>query len=119
MSTTYHPQTDGQTERANRTLEDMLRAFVNYRQDNWDECLPAAEFAYNNSIQASTGYTPFELDCGQAPIVPTSLLNQVSDPSNVASTEDFMSQWRTMLTLAKDSLTKAQLRQAKYADKKR
>src|SRR6266511_685843 len=62
MSTAFHPQTDGQTERANRTLEDMLRAFVNYRQTNWDECLPAAEFAYNNSLQASTGYTPFFLD---------------------------------------------------------
>ena len=36
MSTSYHPQTDGQTERANRTLEDMLRAYVNYYQDDWD-----------------------------------------------------------------------------------
>jgi transposase InsO family protein len=119
LSTAHHPQTDGQTERANRTLEDMLRAFVNYKQDNWDDCLSAAEFAYNNSTQASTGYTPFHLDCGQTPIVPSSLLNQTLYPSNVDSVEDFMSNWRTMITIAKDSLTEAQDRQAKYANKKR
>ena len=64
MSSAHHPQTDGQTERMNRTLEEMIRTFVNHKQDNWDECLPAAEFAYNNSKQASTGFTPFYLDCG-------------------------------------------------------
>jgi hypothetical protein len=53
MSTAYHPQSDGQTERANRTLEDMLRAYVSYRQDDWDKHLIAAEIAYNNSLQAS------------------------------------------------------------------
>ena len=58
MSTAFHPQTDGQTERLNRTLEEMLRAYVTYKQDQWDEYLPAAEFAYNNSKQASTGFTP-------------------------------------------------------------
>ena len=64
MSTAFHPQTDGQTEKLNRTLEEMLRAYVTYKQDQWDEYLPAAEFTYNNSKQASTGFTPFELDCG-------------------------------------------------------
>ena len=64
MSTAHHPQTDGQTERTNRTLEDMLRNYVNYKQDNWDDCLAAAEFAYNNSTQSSTGFTPFRLDNG-------------------------------------------------------
>jgi len=119
MSTAHHPQTDGQTERANRTLEDMLRAFVNYKQDNWDDCLTAAEFAYNNSVQASTGYSPFELDCGQAPVVPSSLLSTSGPVTNVASTEDFLEHWRTMITIAKDTLTAAQDRQAKYADQHR
>src|SRR5215469_18822525 len=64
MSTSFHPQTDGQTERTNRTLEKMIHAYVNYKQDNWDEYLPAAEFAYNNAKQVSTEHTPFELDCG-------------------------------------------------------
>ena len=74
MSTAYHPQTDGQTERANRTLEDMLRACVSDRQDDWDEHLTAIEIAYNNSEQASTGFTPFYLNSGQHPTFPLSAL---------------------------------------------
>jgi putative transposase len=46
MSTSHHPQTDGQTERANRTIEDMLRAYVAPHQPDWDEHLIAAKFAY-------------------------------------------------------------------------
>jgi len=64
MSTAFHPETDGQTERNNRTLEQMLRNYVNYRQNDWDQHLAAAEFAYNNSKQASTGMTPFFLLTG-------------------------------------------------------
>lgn len=59
MLTAFHLQTDGQTEHANRTLEDMLRAFTGYRQDDWDLQLSAAEFACNNALNASTGMTPF------------------------------------------------------------
>ena len=59
LSTAYHPQTDGQTERQNQTLEQYLRAYINYQQDDWVEWLRMAEFAYNNSIHASTGVTPF------------------------------------------------------------
>ena len=55
MSTAFHPQTDGQTERMNRTLESILRNFVNYKCDDWDAYLSLAEFAYNNSVNASTG----------------------------------------------------------------
>ena len=73
MSTTYHPQTDGQTERLNRTLEEMLRTYVRYKQDNWDEYLMTAKFAYNAAKQTSTGFSPFELDCGQIPTTPLRL----------------------------------------------
>lgn len=58
MSTSFHPQTDGQTERANRTLVEMLRSFVNTSHDDWDVHLPALEFAYNNSINPSTASHP-------------------------------------------------------------
>src|SRR5205085_839451 len=61
MSTALHPKTDGQTERLNRTLEEMLCIYTTYKQDQWDEYLPAAEFAYNNSKQASTGFIPLNL----------------------------------------------------------
>jgi len=55
----FHPQTDGRTERLNQTMEQFLRAFNNYEQDNWAELLPLAEFGYNNSVHASTRMTPF------------------------------------------------------------
>jgi hypothetical protein len=74
LSTSHHPETDGQTERANRTLEDMLRPFVSIHHNDWDEYLTAAEFAYNDSLQASTGHTPFFLNTGQHPLTPASLL---------------------------------------------
>ena len=119
MSTAFHPQTDGQTERANRTLEDMLRIFVNYRLDNWDECLTAAEFAYNNSVQALSGYSPFYLDYGQHPITPGSLLNPIGKTSNIEATDDFIQHLQATISMAKDALIGAQDRQAKYANQHR
>jgi len=59
-SSAYHPQTDGQTERVNQILEDMLRACVIHYDKNWDKCLALAEFSYNNSYQASLKMAPFE-----------------------------------------------------------
>ena len=61
LSSAYHPQTDGQTERTNRTLEEMLRAYVQPDQNDWDEHLACAEFAINNSWQESVKNTPFFL----------------------------------------------------------
>ena len=55
----YHPEGDRQTERTNQTLEQYLRVYCNYQQDNWSELLPLAEFAYNNTLSATTGITPF------------------------------------------------------------
>ena len=59
-SSAYHPQTDGQTERVNQILEDMLRACVIHYDKNWDKCLSLAELSYNNSYQASLKMAPFE-----------------------------------------------------------
>ncbi|TPX31507.1 hypothetical protein SeLEV6574_g08532, partial [Synchytrium endobioticum] len=58
LSTAYHPQTDGQTERTNQCLETYLRLYSNYDQDNWASILPQAEFAYNNSFHSSIGMSP-------------------------------------------------------------
>ena len=60
FSTTLHPQTDGQTERVNQILEDMLRACALDYKSSWDDNLPYAEFSYNNSFQVSIGMSPFE-----------------------------------------------------------
>lgn len=115
MSTAFHPQTDGQTERMNQTLEQMLRIYSNYKQDNWDQLLPAVEFAYNNSKQLSTNYTPFELDCGQNPLTPTT----INLPSQVAAADDFLTEWNNAMKIATDNLTIAQTQQAKYANRHR
>ena len=63
----YHPEGDGQTERMNQTLEQYLRVYCNYQQDNWSELLPLAEFAYNNSPNATTGVSPFFANKGYHP----------------------------------------------------
>ncbi|WVZ89088.1 LOW QUALITY PROTEIN: hypothetical protein U9M48_035542 [Paspalum notatum var. saurae] len=60
FSTAYHPQTDGQIEKTNQILEDMLRACAIQYGTSWDKCLPYAEFSYNNSYQASLKKSPFE-----------------------------------------------------------
>jgi hypothetical protein len=60
ISSAYHPQTDGQTERVNQILEDMLRACAIDYDKNSDKCLSLAEFAYNNSYQSSLKMAPFE-----------------------------------------------------------
>uniref|UniRef100_A0A8H7KFJ6 RNA-directed DNA polymerase n=1 Tax=Bionectria ochroleuca TaxID=29856 RepID=A0A8H7KFJ6_BIOOC len=58
LSTAYHPQSNGQTERLNQTLEQYLQAYINYEQDNWVQLLPTAQIAYNSSVQESTQLSP-------------------------------------------------------------
>jgi hypothetical protein len=70
MSTAFHPQTDGQTERFNRVLEDCLRHYISPSQDDWDEWLSQAEFSVNNAWQKSIKSTPFMLNFGQQPRPP-------------------------------------------------
>lgn len=71
ISSAYHPETDGQTERANRTYEQILRAYIHPFHDNWSSLLPVAEAAYNRAINISTGYSPFYLNTGMHPMSPT------------------------------------------------
>ena len=121
MSTAYHPQTDGQTERAKRTLEDMLRAYVKYNQKDWDDHLDAAEIAYNNSTQASTGYSPFYLNTGSHPRLPLTAAVQKTNvaASNNPSAIDKIKQVARDLKQAKENLITSQQRQKKYADESR
>ncbi|CAI5712595.1 unnamed protein product [Peronospora destructor] len=78
MSTTAHPETDGQTERVNRVLEDVLCSYAT-SFTSWSTFLPLAEFALNNSEHASTGLTPFFVNNARHPRVPALLaLGQAS-----------------------------------------
>ncbi|KAG6615942.1 reverse transcriptase [Phytophthora cinnamomi] len=72
MSTADHPQTDGQTERVNRVLVDMLKSYAHSFQ-YWSECLSMAEFAINNSVHASTWHTPFYVNAMRHPRLPSLL----------------------------------------------
>ena len=112
ISTSYHPQTDGQSERANRTIEEMLRHFVHPLHDDWDQYLPVLEFAYNNSVNPSTKHTPFFLNTGRHPITPATLALQ----SNVPTADDFMAALSTASTAATAAIQAAQTRQVKATD---
>ena len=67
LSTAYHSQTDGQTERINQEIGTFLRHYMNYQQDNWTDWLATAEFSYNDKKHVATGKTPFELNFGRHP----------------------------------------------------
>ena len=69
LSTAYHPQTDGQTERTNQTLEQYLRCYINYQQDDWVRLLPTAQLAYNSATTETTKTTPFFANYGFEPEV--------------------------------------------------
>jgi hypothetical protein len=67
LSTTYHPETDGQTEHTNQELEQYLQLYTNFMQDDWSNWLSTAEFAYNNRQHSSTGNSPFFLEYSYHP----------------------------------------------------
>jgi hypothetical protein len=67
LSSSYYPQTDGQTERTNQRIEQYLRCFISYQQDDWATILHFAEFSYNNSVHSSTKVTPFFAYSGHHP----------------------------------------------------
>lgn len=120
MSTAYHPQTDGQTERANRTLVEALRSFVNTKHDDWDKHLPAIEFAYNNSVNPSTGHTPFYLNYGYHPATPAAIsASRPLAPTSNPVADAFIADLRTATHEAQRALLKAQEEQKRYADRHR
>lgn len=112
ISTSYHPQTDGQTEIKNSWLAQALRHFVNYYQDDWDTYLHIVEHAINDSMNSSTGYTPFYLDTGQHP---RSLLDISLTPSDSLSVREM----RDVYAVAKHRIFEAQNKQAIYANRHR
>jgi len=72
LRTTYHPQTDGKTERVNRILEDMLKMYLMHQQRKWEEYLPLVEFTYRNRYQESLKMSPFEALYGSSCNIPIS-----------------------------------------------
>lgn len=114
MSTSFHPQTDGQTERVNRMIQEYLRHFVSAEQDDWDELLPLAEFALNDSYQESIGTTPFYLTYGQHPNRPA-----IQTLTKAPGANNWVSNIDTAIKRARDLIQAAQQRQKAYANQRR
>ena len=121
MSTGAHQQTDGQSERANRTVEQILRGFVNASGDDWDLILPMAEFAYNNTVSPSTGYSPFYLNAGRHPIAPCDLSDILREASGSTPPAPlaFLDNIDDALLRVKANIARAQERQRRNYDAKR
>ena len=115
LSTANHAQTDGQTERINRTLEQILRLYVNSSHDDWDSILPFAEFSYNDSVSAATGLTPFEIDTGQHPLRPGFSPQKEGD----GDAKNFVNRIKVFSNIAKDAIQNTQNYQVKYANQSR
>ena len=111
----YHPESNGQTERMNRTLHQYLRAFTNEQQTNWDTLLPFAEFSYNNTTQASTGVTPFLFDYGQEVNSP----GNIQRPSMTPAANAYATVVASLTKQAKDKIQRAKTYQAEYANRSR
>jgi hypothetical protein len=116
FSTAFHPQTDGQTEKVNQILEDMLRACALDYGSSWDDNLPYAEFSYNNSHQASIEMAPFEALYGRKCTTPL-LWSGVGERSFFGP--DIIKDVEEKVHLIRDRLKIAQTRQKSYADSKR
>ena len=108
----YHPKGDGQTERVNQTLEQYLRAYCNYQQDNWSDLLPLAKFAYNNAPSETTGVSPFFANKGYHPNL------AVYPERDLASNRarEFAVDLGELHEYLKTEMAKAQKRFRKYAD---
>ncbi len=122
MSTAFHPETDGQTERANRVIQDCLRHYVNFDQTNWDELLGPIEYVLNSTKQSSTSYTPFELDYGRNVLYPTDLMISNMNQKKKCDDRDvnkMIDSHRSKIRDAIDSLNTARMNQEIYANLKR
>ncbi len=104
-STAWHPQTDGQTERVNQEIEKYLRIFVNYRQDDWTDWLPLAEFTHNNRIHSAMGKSPFMVLYGRNPRLIPGAKNYYSMSNPAAS--DFITTMSDIHRETRDALQKA------------
>jgi hypothetical protein len=114
-SLAYHPQTDGQTERVNQILEDMLRAYVMEYQGSWDKNLLWAKFSYNNSYQESLKMAPFDLLYGRRCCTP---LNWIEPGEKVIFGPNLVEEAESIVHQVQENLKAGKSRQDTYANKR-
>lgn len=117
FATTLHPQTDGQSEVAVKTISNMLRVFTQQFTNKWLHYLPVLQLAYNNSVNESTKNTPYFLNSGFHPMLPPSFLNPCY--VSYSTTTNYMVDLYRIRRLVRNNLLKAQEKQTKYYNRKR
>ena len=116
MSTAFHPQTDGQTERANRSIGQILRSLIRPDQKDWESKLSLVEFAINTSVSNSTGYAPFELNAGYMP----SMIREIrADVTFATGIKQFALTALQNLADAHDAIIESRAIQAHHTNKHR
>ena len=116
MSTSFHPQTDGQTERANRTVGQIFRSVVQNDQKDWVDRVDMTEFAINASVSGTTGYAPFELNGGYMP----SMIREIRSNGVIAKgVKDFAQQALMNLAEAHDAIIESHVFQTRNANTRR
>jgi len=115
LPTAFHPQTDGQTERVNQELEQYLRMFIDYRQEQWPDWLGIAEFTYNNKVHSSTKTSPFKANYGQDPRMEFEMRRK----GKYEGAEKFVIKMKEVQEEVKAALGKAQEEIKKYTNRKR
>jgi hypothetical protein len=118
LSTAYHPESDDQTERTNRILEDVLRHFVAPDHQDWAMYLKQAQFAINNSWQEAVKYTPYYLNHGRHPKMP-SMQGIAVEPTRVPAAKAFVQGMHEAIQRAKQHLKAAQDRMQTYVNQRR
>ena len=115
MSTAYHPQTDGASERGIQTMSQILRAVVDDYQTNWVEQLPMVEFAMNSAVNSSTGHAPFEANYGWLP----RLIQGMEYTPSQEGVNQIIENIKDVLDSTHDKLVTQRVRQATQANKRR
>ena len=115
MSTVFHPQTDGQTERMNQELEQYLQFFVEHRQKDWPEWLAAAEFAVNNKVHTATKISPFMANYGKE----LRMGGDIRRKGKVESATAFVERMKKVQEEAEAALRKTQEEMKRYVDRGR
>lgn len=119
MSSTFHPQTDGQTEVTNRSLGNLLRCLVGDNLKSWDDKLPRAEFAHNHAFNCSQGFSPFQVVFGIIPRAPLDMTTLLDRTRVHGEAFDFVTDLQDTHRLALDNLQVSTARYKQDADKKR
>ena len=109
FSLSHHPQTDGQKEVVNRSLGNLLRCLLGDKPKGWDIILPQVEFAYNNSINRSTGKSPFQIVYGNSPRIASELRKLDKGEISSAKAEEFAEHLKNIHEEVRQYITKLKL----------